>query len=118
MKFSTLIAIIFGLLTSMSLTLIEADHKVWIHNKITAGTQTSVQALLTNGQGGQFASKGAIAHKGYSLTIPDNVSFYYLDFAVNQGISEPFTRLGPITNDGDKCYHFHGTLYNWRVLEC
>ncbi|CAG8729156.1 1371_t:CDS:2, partial [Funneliformis mosseae] len=107
MKFSTLIAIIFGLLTSMALTLIEADHKVRIHNKVTAGTQTSVTAALTNGEGGQFASAGATAHKGYSLTIPDNVKAYYLDFGVNQGITEAFTRLGPITNDGDKCYHFH-----------
>ncbi|CAG8764536.1 497_t:CDS:1, partial [Funneliformis caledonium] len=76
------------------------DHKVRIHNKIMAGTHTLVTTSLTNGEGGQFASKGAIAHKGYSLTIPDNVSSYYLDFVVDQGISESFTRRGPITNNG------------------
>ncbi|CAG8762613.1 1183_t:CDS:2, partial [Funneliformis caledonium] len=110
MKFSTLIAIIFGLLTSMALTPIKADHKVWIHNKVMAGTHTFVTASLTNGEGGQFASKDAIAFKDYSLTIPDNVSTYYLDFAVEKGISK---QRGPITNDGDKCYRFHDNVADW-----
>ncbi|CAG8710973.1 2816_t:CDS:2, partial [Funneliformis mosseae] len=51
------------------------DHKVWIHNKVMAGTHTFVTASLTNNS----PAKDAIAFKDYSLTIPD-----YLDFAVEK----------------------------------
>ncbi|CAG8712142.1 11191_t:CDS:2 [Funneliformis mosseae] len=114
MKFSIIIAIVFGLL-SMTLTLIEA-HTVWIHNKVAVGTHTRVTAAKDrNGKG--FSTDGNWAHKGYSLNIPDDVKAYWLGFNVYDSFEEDKWR-GPITNDGDKCYHFHGTLENWDIYEC
>ncbi|CAG8692507.1 3381_t:CDS:2 [Funneliformis caledonium] len=117
MKFSTLIAIIFGLLTSMALTLIEADHTVWIHNKVSAGTTTTVTASTVNGGDGRFADGSEIAHKGYSVNIPDRVKKYYLGFNV-EGSFEHDKWRGPFNNDGDRCFHFHGVLENWDILDC
>ncbi|CAG8478325.1 5496_t:CDS:2 [Funneliformis caledonium] len=117
MKFSMLIAIIFGLLTSMALTLIEADHTVWIHNKVTAGTWTRVQASVVNGGDGTFTEKTRMAHKGYSLTIPDRVKKYWLGFGVTLSLEHDKWR-GPFTNDGDRCYHFHGDASYWELYDC
>ncbi|CAG8528621.1 8997_t:CDS:2 [Funneliformis mosseae] len=112
MKFSTIIAIVFSLL-SMALMLIEADHTVWIQNKVTSGTWTNVSASVTNG-GDSFNADGDWAHNGYSVSIPDSVNSYWLQFRVAASTEDNKWR-GPIPNDGDKCWHFHGTIDNWKT---
>ncbi|GBC06390.1 hypothetical protein RclHR1_00680034 [Rhizophagus clarus] len=102
-----------------------ADTHVWIHNKVTAGTWTNAAAVLENKQGdfdwsgdaGAIDIEGDWAHTGYSLTVPSNVKSYWLAFRVAASTEENKWR-GPYNNDGDKCWHFHGTLDNWIVFEC
>ncbi|CAG8726580.1 9665_t:CDS:1, partial [Funneliformis mosseae] len=93
------------------------DHTVWIQNKVSAGAYTRVQASVVNGGDGTFADESERAHKGYSLNIPDRVKQYWLGFGV-EGSFEHDKWRGPFTNDGDRCFHFHGVLENWEVFDC
>jgi hypothetical protein len=99
-----------------------AGHTVWIHNKVDAGSYTLVAATPKNEEGpwnwsGGIAQEGDWAHNGYSLLIPDNVESYWLVFSVS-GSTEDDKWRGPINNDGDKCWHFHGHLDSWEIWEC
>ena len=61
---------------------------------------------------------GEFAHVGYSLNIPDKHQTYWLRFGVVNSMEDDKIR-GPINNDGDKCWHFHGpTVDDWDVMEC
>ncbi|CAG8715807.1 13790_t:CDS:2 [Funneliformis mosseae] len=115
MKFSIIIAIVFGLL-SMTLMLIEANSTVWIHNKVTRGTWTHVSAAETK-DGDSFDEDGDWAHHGYSVSIPNSVNSYWLKFSVTLSGEDNKWR-GPILNNGDRCFHLHGTIDTWKVFDC
>ncbi|CAI2167229.1 17864_t:CDS:2 [Funneliformis geosporum] len=121
MKSSIFIAIIFGL---FMLTLIEG-YTVVIQNKVTKGTDTMVAATYGD-EGGNFnwwhtndaiVENFAEAHSGYNITIPDNVTTYWLVFGVDWSTEQDKWR-GPFTNNGDQCWHFHGTLDDWKIYGC
>ncbi|CAI2190145.1 4386_t:CDS:2 [Funneliformis geosporum] len=118
MKFSIYFAIFFGLQVPLA-----QGHTVWIHNKVTVGTLTAAAATETN-EGSGFSWYGPYidmhsenAHKGYSLYIPDNKATFWLVFGVSGSLQENKWR-GPFNNDGDKCWHYHGTIDGWNVDEC
>ncbi|CAI2168821.1 13164_t:CDS:2 [Funneliformis geosporum] len=123
MKSTIIIAIIFGLVTSMTLTFIEANHTVWIQNKARIGVFTHAAATEENQQGhfnwndGGFANEGEWTHTGYSLNIPDEINTYWLAFQIGLSLEDDKWR-GPFNNDRDQCWHFHGTLENWEIFEC
>ncbi|CAI2162697.1 19527_t:CDS:2 [Funneliformis geosporum] len=123
MKSSIIIAIIFGLVTSITLTLIEG-YTVWIQNKALRGTTTLAAATLTYEKDAwnwtdapDINSESGIAHQGYSLDIPNEIKSYYLVFWVFLSLRQDKWR-GPFNNDGDKCWHFHGTQDFWDVYPC
>ena len=94
------------------------DHHVYIHNKIFVGTYTCVQATTDNSSLYHAITEPcAFAHKGYSLTIPDKVQTYWLAFEVYASLENVKWR-GPFQNDGDKCWHFHGSVDDWNIDEC
>ncbi|CAI2168829.1 5806_t:CDS:2 [Funneliformis geosporum] len=107
----------------MTLTLIEANHTVWIQNKARIGCYTHSAATKDNEAGhfdwndGGFANEGEWAHNGYSLNIPDEISTYWLAFQIGGSLEDDKWR-GPFNNDGDKCWHFTGTLESWDIFEC
>ncbi|CAI2170751.1 13594_t:CDS:2 [Funneliformis geosporum] len=118
MKLSIYFAIFFGLLVHLA-----QGHTVWIQNKVTVGTFTAVAATET-GEKKDFSWYGPYidmqsenAHKGYHLIIPENITTFWLVFGVAYSLQENKWR-GPINNDGDKCWHYHGTLDGWDVYEC
>ncbi|CAI2168823.1 13165_t:CDS:2 [Funneliformis geosporum] len=122
MKSSIIIAIIFGLVTSMTLTLIEGN-KVWIQNKVERGCFTRAAATQIHDEEGWewdkdgIDNRGQWTHNGYYLYIPEDVKTYWLVFGVLYSTEEDKWR-GPFENDGDKCWHFHGTLDNWKIYGC
>ncbi|CAG8754642.1 10636_t:CDS:2, partial [Funneliformis caledonium] len=98
-------------------------HNVWIQNRAASGTYTDAGATEHNQKGhwswGSHAidQQGASAHKGYHLYIPENYTTFWLVFGVASSTEDDKWR-GPINNDGDKCWHFHGTEDAWDVYEC
>ncbi|CAB5305960.1 unnamed protein product [Rhizophagus irregularis] len=70
-----------------------------------------------HGDAGAIDIEGDWAHRGYSLNVPDNVKSYWLAFRVAASTEDDKWR-GPFNNDGDKCWHFHGTIDSWNVFEC
>ncbi|CAI2170274.1 14644_t:CDS:2 [Funneliformis geosporum] len=121
MKSPITIATVIGLIM---LTLIEG-HIVWIQNKALSGTSTCAAATLIN-EGKHFSFEGRsdnidahceTAHTGYSLNITDDKRSYWLVFGVSWSTEENKWR-GPYTNDGDKCWHFHGSEDSWDVYPC
>ncbi|CAB4387449.1 unnamed protein product [Rhizophagus irregularis] len=123
-SFTMIVAIIF-IQALTPFTEVYADHTVWIHNKVTAGTWTNAATVLKNkkgnfdwsGDAGAIDIEGDWAHTGYSLNVPDNVSSYWVAFRVAASTEDDKWR-GPYNNDGDKCWHFHGTIDSWDVYEC
>ncbi|RGB34760.1 hypothetical protein C1646_700966 [Rhizophagus diaphanus] len=93
-----IISIIFILIVFISIT---EGHTVWVHNKLVAGT---------------WAAQSSIAHNGFHLAIPDNIAMYYL-YLEAIGSTEDTKIRGPISNDKDNCWHFHGSLDDWGVDE-
>ncbi|EXX63653.1 uncharacterized protein OCT59_027390 [Rhizophagus irregularis] len=72
-SFTIIVAIIFiQVLTPF--TEVYADHTVWIHNKVTAGTWTNTATVLENkkgnfdwhGDSGAIDIQGEWAHVGYN----------------------------------------------------
>ncbi|CAB4433639.1 unnamed protein product [Rhizophagus irregularis] len=123
-SFTIIVAIIF-IQALTPFTEVYADHTVFIQNKVARGSYTEVAIVLENkkgdfywnGDSGIIDAEGAWTHTGYSLHVPDNVNSYWVAFRVAASTEEDKWR-GPINNDGDKCWHFHGTLESWEVYEC
>ncbi|RGB42201.1 hypothetical protein C1646_751234 [Rhizophagus diaphanus] len=88
-------------------------HIVWVHNKLLIGTWAGVVASADNKK---ITSDSSISHNGFHLTIPDDIGAYYLHF-VSISFEEVKIR-GPITNDQDVCWHFHGNALKWEVYTC
>uniref|UniRef100_U9T0K2 DUF1566 domain-containing protein n=1 Tax=Rhizophagus irregularis (strain DAOM 181602 / DAOM 197198 / MUCL 43194) TaxID=747089 RepID=U9T0K2_RHIID len=85
-SFTIIVAIIFiQVLTPF--TEVYADHTVWIHNKVTAGTWTNAATVLENKKG------------NFDWHVPDNVQSYWLAFRVGASTEEDKWR-GPFNNDG------------------
>lgn len=78
------------------------------------GTWAGVDAITEDGK--KITSNWSISHKGFHLTIPDDISSYYLHFGLIS-FEEVKTR-GPFTNDQDACWHFHGNVFKWKVYTC
>jgi hypothetical protein len=65
-------------------------------------------------RGNLIDQDGKFSHVCYSLTVPDDVQSYWLNFHVR----EQDKVRGPYNNDGDKCWHFHGHIDSWKIWEC
>ncbi|CAI2180478.1 17141_t:CDS:2 [Funneliformis geosporum] len=118
MKSPIIIATVIGLIM---LKLIE----VWIQNRALSGTITCAAATHEN-EGDKFSFNelnDAIdevcktSHDGYYLNISDTIQKYWLIFGVEWS-TEDYKWRGPFTNNGDKCWHFHGIEDNWDVYPC
>ncbi|RGB38398.1 hypothetical protein C1646_812633 [Rhizophagus diaphanus] len=108
------IPIILNLIIFMSLT---EGHKVWVHNKLVVGTWAAATAVDNLEHQNQIDQQWSVAHHGFDLTIPDNYTTYYLFLEAIASTQDTKTR-GPINNNQDSCWHFHGSLDDWDVYAC
>ncbi|CAB4379763.1 unnamed protein product [Rhizophagus irregularis] len=123
--FFVLFIAIFSIIAFMSP--VEADHTVWIHNKLDKGTQAIAAVTHTNEKetwhwspdnNDAIFESYSFAHEGFYLTVPSKVSTYWLVFGVGGSAFEEDKWRGPFENTQDLCFHYHGNLVKWELWQC
>ncbi|CAG8542530.1 13635_t:CDS:2 [Dentiscutata heterogama] len=105
------IAVIFSIIVFVPL--IEGK-TVWIQNKLVVGTIAEAVAF---DEDIEYDRQQSVAHHGFSLTVPDNSTQFWVVFSV-VGTIEDEKKRGPFDNTQDICWHFHGSLDAWTVNPC